>query len=616
MIEPDQPRLNTEETAEPAGSNWVRVDPADLVVATPQPVSADETDPSGEASIDDLFTPVPPIDADRLQAKAAQKSPTPGTLNLPSILNRLRAGTRGTPGLSTADRLRDGQRALSDKLWGWLITLAITAGAFALRVYHLGAPNKLIFDETYYAKDAWTLWNFGYETTWPSGDVDAKIIAGNPDIYLSNPAFVVHPPLGKWLIGLGEQVFGMNAFGWRIMPAIFGTLLVFMTIRLARRLSRSTLIGAIAGILLTVDGLAFVMSRVALLDIFQAFFLVAAVSALVADRDWYRSKLANALDRAGIPDFAGRFGPMVWWRPWLLVAGAMFGLAIGIKWNSVVAVAGMGVLTVLWNVGARRLAGAGTRRWLALIADGLPAFIQLVVLSVVVYVGTWWGWLSTSGGYDRDWGQLNPNDPLVRTFGKALGSLIHFHQEVYAFHTGEFIRTQTHPYDANPIGWLLMIRPIGMDSATGVIGGSPECRTSADACVQVISGAGTPLLWWMAFAALIVGLVWWIAARDWRFGAPIVAGMSTYLFWFPNSDRPVFFFYAICIIPFTVTILAMVMGLILGPAEGRNRMRGAIIVGVAMALVIINFAFIYPILTDGTLTALGYSWRMWLPTWT
>lgn len=616
VIEPDQPRLNTDETAEPASSNWVRVDPADLAVATPPPVSADETDQSDGAVGDGFFTPVPPIDPERLQANASSQHPSAGAGGLGAIMNRLRATTRGAPGLSTIDRLRDGQRALSDRILGWSVTVIITGLAFALRVYNLATPNRLIFDETYYAKDAWTLWNFGYETSWPSNDVDAKVAAGNPDLYLSDPAFVVHPPLGKWLIGLGEQVFGMNAFGWRIMSVVFGTLLVFMTIRMARRLSRSTLIGAIAGILLTVDGLAFVMSRVALLDIFQAFFLVAAVAALIADRDWYRGKLADIVDRTSAFDFGGRFGPMVWWRPWRLVAGAMFGLAISVKWNSVVALAALGVLAVVWDIGARRLAGSGTRRWFALIADGLPAFVQLVVLSAVIYVASWWGWLSTSGGYDRNWGLQHPDDPLVKLLGKALGSLVHYHQEVYAFHTGEFIRSQTHPYDANPLGWLLMIRPIGMDANGPYSAGTAGCTAVKDqTCTQVISGAGTPLLWWMAFAALIVGLVWWIAARDWRFGAPIVAGMSTYLFWFPNADRPVFFFYAICIIPFTVTILAMVMGLILGPAGGPNRRRGAIIVGVAVALVIANFAFIYPILTDGMLTTEQYAWRIWLPTW-
>ncbi len=519
--------------------------------------------------------------------------------------------------LSTVERLRDGHAQLRDRLAGWVVTLSITAVAFVIRLVNLGYPNKLIFDETYYPKDGWTLWKFGYEKDWPdAATANPKIAAGDVDIYKNTAEFVVHPPVGKWLIGAGEQLFGMNSFGWRFASLVFGTLLVFITIRMARRLSRSTLIGGIAGVLLTLDGLAFVMSRIGLLDIFQAFFLVAAVACVVADRDWYRAKLADHLDALGVPDFGGRFGPVVWWRPWRLAAGVLFGLACGTKWNSVFVLASMGVLSVLWDVGARRLAGADWRAWWALLVDGIPAFLRLVVVSGIVYVATWSGWLLTSGGYDRDWGKNHPDSPWTIHLGEMWASFLKYHQDIYGFHTGSYIRSQTHPYNAHPIGWLVMARPIGIDAVNDIKPGVDGCwATGKDTCIRVISGMGTPILWWMAFLALFVGLIWWIAGRDWRFGVPIIAAMSTYLPWFPNADRPVFFFYAICIIPFTVTILAMVFGLILGPADGPHRRRGAIIVGVAIALVALNFAYIYPVLTDQMLLYKDWLSRMWLRSW-
>ena len=128
----------------------------------------------------------------------------------------------------------------------------------------------------------------------------------------------------------------MNSFGWRFGSLVFGTLLVLVTIRLVRRVSRSTLIGGLAGLLLTFDGLAFVMSRTALLDIFLAFFLVAAVACLAADRDWFRHRLADHLQRQGLTDLGGRFGPALLVRPWRLAAGVCFGLALGSKWNGAV----------------------------------------------------------------------------------------------------------------------------------------------------------------------------------------------------------------------------------------------------------------------------------------
>lgn len=587
------------EDAEPAGSPAVPVSPVTPfapaspgVHLAPPPTSAGEERP-------ELFDWDEPALGDRPEQK-----PWP----------RLRRAVYRDD-LSTIDRLRDGQAALRDRMAGWIVTLSITAIAFVIRLVNLGYPNKLVFDETYYPKDAWTLWQFGYEKEWPK-DADLKVAAGDVNVFGTTAEFVVHPPVGKWLIGAGEQLFGMNSFGWRFMPLVFGTLLVFMTIRMARRLSRSTLVGGIAGVLLTLDGLAFVMSRIGLLDIFQAFFLVAAISCVLADRDWFRGRLADHLERLGMPDLGGRFGPMVWWRPWRLAAGVLFGLALGTKWNSVFVLASIGVLSVLWDVGARRLAGADWRAWQALLVDGVPAFLKLVVVSGLVYVVSWSGWLFTTGGYDRDWGRNHPESAWTMHLGEMWASFLKLHQDIYNFHTGDYIRSQTHPYDAHPIGWLIMARPIGIDAVNDIKPGVDGCpATGDDTCIRVISAMGTPILWWMAFVALFVGLIWWIGGRDWRFGLPIIAALSTYLPWFPNADRPVFFFYAICIVPFTVTILAMVFGLILGPPDGPNRRRGAIAVGVAMALVALNFAYIYPVLTDQLLLYKDWLARMWLRSW-
>jgi dolichyl-phosphate-mannose-protein mannosyltransferase len=618
VTDPEEPRPSSASEPTDSGANWVRVERSSPTEETPESAPDDDAVGSWRWDGEELFTPIPPIDPERLtelQSETDYPEPVPETKVSP--LARIRSSAHAEH-VTTIDRLRDGQAALSDRLRGWLITIMITGIAFAVRFVNLGYPNKLIFDETYYAKDAWTLWKFGYEHEWPSREVtDVKVAAGDVDLYRETAAFIVHPPVGKWLIGLGEQLFGMNSFGWRFMPLVFGTLLVLMTIRMARRLSRSTLIGAIAGILLTFDGLSFVMSRIALLDIFQAFFLVAAVAAVVADRDYYRRKLADKLDARGIPDFGGRFGPIIWLRPWRLVAGVMFGLAIGTKWNSVFVLAAIGLLSVVWDVGARRLAGADFKSLLALIVDGVPAFVRMVVVAAVVYLASWWGWLTTAGGWDRDWGHNNPDHPWVRAVGEMWASLMQYHVDIYNFHNSDYMRNvATHTYDAHPGGWLLMVRPTGIDAINDIKAGVDGCTVAADqTCMRVISAMGTPTLWWFAAIALLVGLVWWIGGRDWRFGAPIVAAMSTYIFWFPNADRPVFFFYAICIIPFTVTVLAMVLGLILGPKKGPRRRRGAIIVGVAIALVILHFAYLYPVLTDGLLPSSEYYARMWLLSW-
>ena len=545
--------------------------------------------------------------ASTLLAEAALPQPAP-----PAPLVRSGSTALRVPPPSTVERLRPPMPG--DRLTGWLVTLLVGAVAFVTRVVDLGYPNKLVFDETYYAKDAYSLLRFGYERSWPS-DANDAITSGNPDAFLDSPAFIVHPPVGKWLIAGGEQLFGMNSFGWRFASLVFGTLLVMVTIRLVRRVSRSTLVGGLAGLLLVFDGLSFVMSRTALLDIFLAFFVVAAVACLAADRDWMRSRLADHLQARGLSDLGGAYGPRLLVRPWRIAAGVCFGLALGTKWNALYLLAAFALLSLAWDIGARRLAGAGWRANTALLRDGLPAFVSLVVLSVLVYVSTWAGWLATSGGYDRQWGAEHPEATSVKLLGTALGSLLHYQRDIYAFHTGSFINTAQHAYRADPAGWLVVARPIGIDAVNGIKPGTDGCA-GPENCIRVISGIGTPVLWWVAVFALVAAVLLWVGGRDWRFGIPVVGVLSAWLPWFQYDSRPLFFFYAIAIIPFSVMAVALCLGKILGPGNGGDRrMVGAIIGGAFLALVAANFVYLYPILTDQLLPYSSWLSRMWFRSW-
>lgn len=48
----------------------------------------------------------------------------------------------------------------------WIIPLAVTLIAGLLRFINLSHPHMLIFDETYYVKDAYSMLQSGYEREW------------------------------------------------------------------------------------------------------------------------------------------------------------------------------------------------------------------------------------------------------------------------------------------------------------------------------------------------------------------------------------------------------------------------------------------------------------------
>ena len=130
-----------------------------------------------------------------------------------------------------------------DGLWGWIGPLLVTAFAAFFRFNRLVIPRALIFDETYYAKDAWSILQHGVEWNLVS-NANTLIIAGHTNIYQACTGtgcgeYVVQPPVGKLLIAVGEWLFGLNSVGWRVASALFGTLAILVMCRVVRRLTRS-----------------------------------------------------------------------------------------------------------------------------------------------------------------------------------------------------------------------------------------------------------------------------------------------------------------------------------------------------------------------------------------
>ncbi|MCK8680174.1 MULTISPECIES: phospholipid carrier-dependent glycosyltransferase [Streptomyces] len=505
--------------------------------------------------------------------------------------------------------------------WGGPLLVALVAGV--LRFWRLGEPRAVIFDETYYAKDAWALIHQGYEGSWPK-DVDKSILA-NPDAVAVpvDPGYVVHPPLGKWVIGLGEAMFGFDPFGWRFMMAVLGTLSVLMLCRIGRRLFRSTFLGCLAGALLAVDGLHFVMSRTALLDLVVMFFVLAAFGCLLVDRDRARARLAAALpagEGEGVlrpdADIAERLG--LGWRPWRLAAGVMLGMAAATKWNGLFVLAAFGLLTVLWDVGARRTAGAVRPYAAVLRRDLVPAFLSTVPVAVATYLASWTGWIATDRGYFRNWAATEGKDSSWSWLAPDwVRSLWHYETQVYDFHVE---LTSGHTYQSNPWSWIVLGRPVSYfyeDPAPGT-GGCPA--GTAEKCASEVLAIGTPLLWWAACFAVLYVLWRWLFRRDWRAGAIACAIAAGWLPWFHYQERTIFLFYAVVFVPFLCLAVAMMIGAILGPpgtgpAAERRRTIGAIGAGVLVLLIIWNFIYFWPLFTAEPIPLDDWRGRMWLDTW-
>jgi dolichyl-phosphate-mannose-protein mannosyltransferase len=504
-------------------------------------------------------------------------------------------------------------------LRSWLWTLAVTALAAGTRFWALGFPADKSFDEVYYAVNAQELLRYGYED--------------NRD-YM----FVVHPPLGKWCIALTSWLFGDTAWGWRVAPAIAGTVSVLIITRLAQRMFKSTVLGVLAGALLALDGISLVMSRIALLDIFLQVFILAGFAALVIDRDQLRGRLgelyaAGVDQRAGVP----RLGP----RPWRLIGGILLGLACAVKWSGLSFWIGFALLSLLWDRGALKAVGVD-QPWTAAIKRSWPGgFFSLGVAPVVAYLLTWTGWFVGENSWNRHWSDTHPGNGLFGWLPGSIRSLANYHHDAYEFHSHLF---DPHTYKANPWSWLVLGRPISFYYPADVTG------CGASSCSREILLIGTPIMYWAILPAMLWLLWRWLTTRDWRAGAIWMAFLVGWGVWLKDTRRTGFLFYMTPLMPYLILGLTFAVGAMLSradedapsdevPSEDVDqedqdevrevgfiewiRLRGiavprlwrTVAVCLWLGAVVVDFVWMWPVFTGGLLSYDQWRLRMWFPSW-
>lgn len=478
-----------------------------------------------------------------------------------------------------------GSSAPTDRLRGWLVTAVLGIVAVALRFAGLGSPTDggtPVFDEKHYVPQAWQMLR--------NGGVE------------SDPGYelVVHPPLGKQLIAIGEAVFGYDSIGWRFSAALASVVCVVLIVRIGRRLTGSTLLGGVAGVLLLCDGLSSVQGRMGMLDVFSAVFVLAGFAALVHDRDDVRARMARVALEGRVLD--SPFGPRLGFRWWRLATGVLLGCACGVKWSGVYWVLAFGALSVLWDLTARRSAGV-TRPWVGtLLRDVLPTAWAFVAVPVLVYLATWAPWFASETSTDR------------YAAGDALASMVHFESKVLSFHEGLTTQAQgAHPWESKPWSWPMGLRPMLYYYATGdrVTGcGGPQC-------VSAVMLVGTPALWWPALPVLAFSLWRTVTRVDWRHAAVLVGYGAGIVPWFFDIDRQMFFFYMTPVVPFLLLATVLIMGEVLGRAgmSRERRQTGLLVVGIWVGLVVANFVWMWPILTGAPITPDQWDAQLWLPSW-
>jgi dolichyl-phosphate-mannose--protein O-mannosyl transferase len=128
------------------------------------------------------------------------------------------------------------------------------------------------------------------------------------------------------------------------------------------------------------------------------------------------------------------------------------------------------------------------------------------------------------------------------------------------------------------------------------------------------------VIWFGGAAALIAMIAWYVSTRDWRAGAVLLAYGAGWLPWFYFAifnHRTMFLFYALPMVPFMILAIVLACGLMIGRGDARpsRRVVGTVFAGGFVLLALVNFWWLYPILSAQIVPYDVWHARMLFPSW-
>ena len=390
--------------------------------------------------------------------------------------------------------------------------------------------SETVFDEVYYVRAA------------------EDYLSGN------EPSETTHPPLGKLIIAAGISVFGFNPFGWRIMGVLFATLMLPIMYLLGKEIGNSRLVGFVSSLLLMFDFMHFTMSRIATLDTFLVFFLLASQLFFYT---FFLDVLKNGW-RASL-------------RPYFM---AVLLLAIGfsIKWTAVFSLAAQLFYLCLLKFNLIQIKSKNhgysnkNNQIIYAVSGTIVVFGLVYLLSYVPYMNLGH---SLKDVYNIQWSMLNNILNL-----KAI-----------------------HPFASAWWSWPLLLRPIWL--YVSVLG---------EEKVSTITLMGNPAVWWIGLVSIIA-----VSEKSIKEKNPSNVYLITmFIFqWIPYAflSRSLFIYY---FYP-NIIILCLIISTQICKLWKEKKVRWKVIL--YLLVLVVFFGLFYPIISGDIMPVWWRDSLRWFPSW-
>lgn len=388
-----------------------------------------------------------------------------------------------------------------------------------------------------------------------------------------------HPHLGKLIIMLGIQLFGMTPFGWRCMGALVGVIMLPVMYLLIKQLTKKTKLAFLGAFLLSVDSMHFTQTRIATIDSYPVLFIM--LMYLFMFRYFQMNAHREKLWRTFIP---------------LGLSGFFMGCACASKWIGIYAAAGLCVIFFLsvflrfkeyLALRGQAQADEETRRAVKryprnLLLTLLFCLLMFIIVPLLIYYFSYYLHYAPTGGL-------------------TIEKVWNMQKQMFNYHSG--LGGDTHYFRSPWYEWPLIIKPMWYYSS--------DIAYTGRGFVSSISCMGNPAVWWTGLVALIVMLiVLCVRARTQWTALLIAIGFASQFLPWVLVPRSTFIYHYFASIPFLILAIVWLLDLLAQRAPAVTEFLSITLACAALAL----FIMFYPLESGAICTyryALKLRWFNW-----
>lgn len=401
-------------------------------------------------------------------------------------------------------------------------------------------------------------------------------------IHKLQPFEWTHPPLGKIIIAIGIQIFGMNPFGWRVMGTLFGAAMVPLMYLFGKKLFDKRFYGFCAAFLMMFDFMHFAQTRIATIDVYGTFFIILMYYYMY---DYFVHKSYDV-------GFTRSLKP-------LFLSGLFFGLGAASKWIAIYGGAGLALLFFLAKAmeykdyslylkNPRLQKPHWLDRFIPLYMTGtlLCCVLFFVIIPAIIYYASYIPYM------------------LVPGAKSGLSLVLDYQSQMYGYHSK---LVATHSFSSPWYEWPIIYKP------TWFYSGSDPLPGKASTIVTM----GNPAIWWIGIFAVVMALIIAVNKRDRKMGVVFTAMVFQYIPWVLVS-RITWIYHFFSTVPFMILSIVYVIKNFLDSYQNpknQSTVRARYVVYAYLGVVALLFFWFYPALS-GLEVSKGYIDNLkWFKSW-